>query len=474
MTPIPTLAGLAALAVAVGLQGPKPKPVKSPFETMPVERDATLVAKINEAITRGESWLVKVQGKSGSFQSEERGARIGYTELALYALASGALTLPGDEPQATGSKPAVDKGAKPKKKEEPVEDHPHALRSAIERGLAFVKDNPFKETYALSLLLLTLDAHTTPKWERDRLAKLSTQDKLRYKFPRRLTDADRLWIEQSTEQLLTHRFKGIFSYSKNPGSGDISNTQFALLGLRAAARCGADVPPQVWADALDYFVKYQDKAGPEGEFPVLRSEPVAGRPLEIVTVKAMERCWGYSFRDGGGFDPKKGKPPKPKDVPIAGFSAGASGTHASIGIASLQIARDELARALDKKPDAALSSISVKMQPEVDRGIRDGIAWLAGHWTLEEDPGGGFPYYYLYSVERVGALLGDRFVGGHDWYREGAEILLRRQLKEGAWPSDTGEVNGVGSPDVVTTSFALLFLRRATAAGVFTPDFTGK
>ena len=77
----------------------------------------------------------------------------------------------------------------------------------------------------------------------------------------------------------------------------------------------------------------------------------------------------------------------------------------------------------------------------------------------------------MYSIERVGALTAERFVAGHDWYREGAEILLRRQLPNGAWPSDVGEVNAIGAPDVVSTSFALLFLRRATIPGVVTPDF---
>jgi hypothetical protein len=472
---------VAPLAAAPALSQQKPQdgkpnkgaapPAKSPFEVPPVEKDAALVKTINEAIQRGEQWLVENQGKGGSWQKEEAGVRIGYTELALYALSSSAEKLaPGD---GNGKAPAGKGPGAPGKAQKPnaAEEHARAVTAAVAKGFAFAKETPARETYALSLLLLALDAANAPRWERDLLAKMSESARLAYKYPRRLTDADRQWIEQSVEELVTHRFKGLWSYVKNPGLGDVSNTQFALLGLRAAARCGAPVDPSVWEETLDYFLKYQDKEGPPVTFPVPRSVPTPGKPIEVVGIEAKQRCWGYSFSTGGGSpDPKK-KPPKQKNVPVAGFSMGASGTHASIGVASLQIVRDELARTVAARHDPQLSERLKRETPAIDHGIRDGIGWLAGHWTLEEDPGGGFPFYYLYSIERVGALLGDRFVAGHDWYREGAEILLRRQLPVGAWPSDTGEVNAIGSPDVVATSFALLFLRRATMPGVITPDF---
>ncbi|HZE96799.1 MAG TPA: VWA domain-containing protein, partial [Planctomycetota bacterium] len=38
--------------------------------------------------------------------------------------------------------------------------------------------------------------------------------------------------------------------SKNPGDGDTSCTQFAILGLHAAARCGYSVPKSVWETCL--------------------------------------------------------------------------------------------------------------------------------------------------------------------------------------------------------------------------------
>jgi hypothetical protein len=467
--PLAAASGPSQQKPPAGKPNKAPPAPKSPFEIPPVEKDPVLVGKINESIHRGEKWLLDSQGKAGSWQKEETGTRIGYSELALYALASSAEKLDPNDPSGKGpAKPPA--GQKPHKPT-PAEEHAHALAAAVEKGFAYAKENPARETYALSLLLLALDAANAPRWERDLLARMDSAERMRYRYPRRLTEADRLWIEQTVEELTFHRFKGTWSYTKNPGLGDISNTQFALLGLRAAARCGAPVEASVWQETLDYFLKYQDKDGPPVSFSVPRSLPAPGMPIEVIAIEAKQRCWGYSFHPGGPSpDPKK-KPPKAKDVPIAGFSMGASGTHASIGIASLQIVRDELVRAVALKHDPHLSEKMKIETPAIDAAIRDGVGWLAGHWSLEEDPGGGFPFYYLYSIERVGALTAERFVAGHDWYREGAEILLRRQLPNGAWPSDVGEVNAIGAPDVVSTSFALLFLRRATIPGVVTPDF---
>ena len=36
-------------------------------------------------------------------------------------------------------------------------------------------------------------------------------------------------------------------------------------------------------------------------------------------------------------------------------------------------------------------------------------------------------YYYLYGLERCGRLTAHRFIGDHDWYREGAEYLVHDQ-----------------------------------------------
>ncbi|MBI3820684.1 MAG: hypothetical protein HY286_18500 [Planctomycetes bacterium] len=450
-----------------------PKRDPSPFERRPVEDDAPLIADINNAITRGENWLLEIQGPEGSWQNEERSARIGYTELALYAISNGAEALPGtvDKDSKKPKNPPKPAGGGKAAPQSP-EEHARLVSLAINRGFDFVKKNPWNETYALSLLLLAMDTYHAPRWERSSLAKMTADARQRYRFPRLLSEADKNWTESVVKELLEHRFKGLWSYTKNSGTGDISNTQFALLGLRAAANCGSIVDPRVWDESLDYFIKYQDRTGPKSTFPLPRPGSRGDGTLDIVSIEAMQRSWGYSFHPGGPVPDNLPNPtPKKKDKPVVSWSFGATGTHTSIGIASLQIIRDELARSMSRKKDASFVSKANVDNQKIDFAIRDGVGWLAAHWNLEEDPGGGFPFYYLYSIERVGALLGERFVAGHDWYREGAEILLRRQLKNGAWPSDIGEVNAFGSPDVTATAFALLFLHRATTPSIVTPDF---
>jgi hypothetical protein len=84
-----------------------------------------------------------------------------------------------------------------------------------------------------------------------------------------------------------------------------------------------------------------------------------------------------------------------------------------------------------------------------------GIAWLTQRFTVSTNPMlGGWNYYYLYGLERLGAFTGIARLGDHDWYGEGAAVLVEQQTEKGSW------LNG---SDLSDTCFAILFLRRATA-----------
>jgi hypothetical protein len=103
------------------------------------------------------------------------------------------------------------------------------------------------------------------------------------------------------------------------------------------------------------------------------------------------------------------------------------------GASSLLVARDGLG-ALPPAAAAALDSSLVWIAKSFDR------FFFAG----------SHPYYTLYSLEKVGDIGDIVAFGGLDWYREGATHLIRSQGSNGAWG------------DHIDTSFALLFLTRAT------------
>ncbi|MEI6686628.1 MAG: DUF4159 domain-containing protein, partial [Planctomycetota bacterium] len=57
----------------------------------------------------------------------------------------------------------------------------------------------------------------------------------------------------------------------------------------------------------------------------------------------------------------------------------------------------------------------------------------------------------------VGRLTGNRFIGGHDWYRLGCEFFVDTQKADGRWD---GEGRQFDHWPVVATSFSLLFLSK--------------
>jgi hypothetical protein len=97
-----------------------------------------------------------------------------------------------------------------------------------------------------------------------------------------------------------------------------------------------------------------------------------------------------------------------------------------------------------------------KLRGQVETSRRLAMDWLEHYFTVTGNPQNPAPWswhdYYLYGLERVGSLHGIDYFGDHDWYWEGAWDFIARQRGEGEWGSEAN------------TSFALLFLNRATAS----------
>ena len=84
---------------------------------------------------------------------------------------------------------------------------------------------------------------------------------------------------------------------------------------------------------------------------------------------------------------------------------------------------------------------------EVNRIVENGLAWLERNFSVYTNPnnaaGAGLAarnfirgnlLYYLYGLERTGRMTAQRFIGDHDWYREGCDMLVRAQDNlSGVW-----------------------------------------
>jgi hypothetical protein len=110
----------------------------------------------------------------------------------------------------------------------------------------------------------------------------------------------------------------------------------------------------------------------------------------------------------------------------------------------------------------AINEHELGKDAEVEVAIERALGWLDEHFAVDHHIGhgghAGWHYYYLYSLELVGRILDTEFVGQHEWYPIGARYLVDAQQADGGWPGGQSERERLG------TTFALLFLTRATPA----------
>ncbi|MHC4780659.1 MAG: prenyltransferase/squalene oxidase repeat-containing protein, partial [Planctomycetota bacterium] len=383
------------------------------------DRDPAFLLRVNQAVRKGMEFLITQQKEDGSFtinfSKEFPGAPTAFALLAL--LKAGV----------------------------PRND------AVIEKGFAFLRRTPLKKVYTVAFTILALEARWS-KQEVDKRMKGQTRAvKARPKIPRNdldwMKDLVRFLLSNMTYEQDMRDETGAITGKKNcwryPGPaevGDHSNTQYALLALRAAKTCGIQVPPEIFADIIDHFVKTQEKDGPQVvRFRMIEDSKhgyVSYRPATSVPDRARGWCYSTYHPPQWGGD----------------ANTATTGSMTTVGVACLIISMDCL---------MGNSKLNAKRMGEAKRSIHDGLAWLNHHFTVEKNPGykeARWTYYYLYGLERAAVLAGTRCLGKHDWYREGAEWLMKHQAKDGAW-------RHVSAGVVPGTGFALLFLTRATIPG---------
>jgi hypothetical protein len=286
----------------------------------------------------------------------------------------------------------------------------------IEKAFGYMRTLPLDKTYSVGVMLMALHAKyagTEDTFAQDAYGNPVNTDPCITK----MNPVDREWMQKGVDFLLANQHNGNWRYPER--GTDLSNTQYALLGLWAASRCGFKIPPETWFTAMEWLLSAQERTGPE---VLLRLTEAHGEYRVVVTEKARARGFRYL----------------PADMVTGGMT--------TAGLAGLAICQDEL---------WASRRFKAEQRNLVRKGIRDAMAWLQDKFDVTKNPGqpeGSWHFYYLYGLERAGILARTRFLGSKDWYLEGANWLLGSQTGEGSWETHN---------KLLDTAFGILFLKRS-------------
>ncbi len=396
-----------------------------------IRRSPDFRERVGNAIERGADWVRAQQLPDGSF-----GTYNGYP-AAQTALAYHTLRVCGVPRSAPDMQRAYE---------------------SLRREYVAARDTDRLRTYTAALVMMAIESHGWPERRaRDANSRYAHDERRRA----RLDEPDTAWMQELVRFVEGNQNPiGAWRYgsrvgryakgtNRNPVDYDHSNTQYALLGLKAASRSGVEVNPKVYLKALKHLLGAQQASGPETP----RVQFVGQRETFS---KAVDHARGWSYFS------LKGTTDAPDDfrggrLPGLVRGRGAYGSMTAGSLGALVICRSEL---LGRR------GYSARLDARAEQSVWDGIAWLGRHFSVTENPErSGWHYYYLYALERAGVLAGVDWMGEQDWYGRGADFLLVQQRRSGSW-SQTG-------PRILTTCFALLFLKRGTIPvqrGAVTPS----
>lgn len=221
------------------------------------------------------------------------------------------------------------------------------------------------------------------KAEKNRAAKAEIAAQID-RYAKRLRECASWLVEAQTRSNRGGFESGDWGYQK-PANRDMdnSNTQFALLGMRASQNAGVPVPEASWAKSLNHWAADQVKDG------------------------------GWPYR-------------RDRDDPNQGGSRSMS----AAGMYCTLVAKATLKR---KDPQILAN----------DEPIKKVVALFSKQYPVPEArrdrPGGHVHsvYYDLYSLERAMMVARMEKLGGRDWYRDGAAFILLNQEAGGEWIDTT-------------------------------------
>lgn len=269
--------------------------------------------------------------------------------------------------------------------------------------------------------------------------------------------------------------EGGFGYTKIPqtstteykGSGDSSNTQYAMLGYRAASMLGCEIKTEVFKREAERLTKtffavdlekipssFHRRGAPNS--PDKSAPPKVPMPDEFKDLNVEPGGWGYGCTKGG--------------PDFAMTAAGGS---------SLSICMDEL---------RLRGALDEKLEREINRRVAGALMYIRHEYYVDDScravhaATGGAPlwdgcgfFYNLYSTERCCELLKVRDLPENfDWYRVGADLLCYSQDLDGSWQTDNvpqkfenvpgkdgKPAHNEAVPQAANICMAILFLKRA-------------
>lgn len=302
-------------------------------------------ATIDNAISQGMSYLRNAQLQNGAWRNGP-----GTTALVLQAI--------------------VNNGV------------PEGYEEAINKAIEYLLTEPqFDKVYESATLAMALQALDSNKYK-DVIAKCA-------EFLGSSQLPTGMWtyraIPEEQWNTLNEKFQAQQASIARPGRstnnnllppslspGDNSNTQFALLGLRAARRAGISVNMDAVRACQEHFMRSQNENG----------------------------GWGY-----------------------AQYDRNPRGSMTCAAIGSLCILDDEL------KSGSYFTRRKIKKN-----NVAKGIQWMRDNFSVTTNPGYKSNYlYYMYSMERAAALSGHKQFGEHDWFAESWPVLCEAQRSDGSW-----------------------------------------
>jgi hypothetical protein len=316
----------------------------------------------------------------------------------------------------------------------------------IVAGFEALKGMEMEDTYSVSVSLMAYEARYIT--EAERRAYLGDADKFP-EFKRDVSPADRAEMQRLVAWLAEQQNKAnpFWNYTNTEDGTtsrfDFSCTQYALLGLASALRCKVDIPKGVVGKLAEQVLQYQQADGPKvnrviGFKPPKSNGRKEGRST-FSTKPGKARGWTYHAK--ASWD---------------GYleTTNSYGSMTTAGLTCVMVALDIVNQMTPQQVRDEFGSVIAlsRWQREAATSQEDGLTWLEHWFSVTRNPNKGryWYVYYLYGLERVMMMGHVHRLGPHDWYAQGASMLVTTQRDNGSWGN---------MPD---TCFALLFLKKGS------------